>query len=253
MKINIEDTIKNPIVKRPLFPKTPFMSLLDSITPQELSTSYSSNKRKTLIHNILDEYNIDYEIQPKIHNIIVKAKIKPKYIVMAHYDIQKNSFGILDNGVAVALLLQFIITYKNQNYTEFVFTDKEEVGMVGAEAYKNYNPFIEEILNVDTIGLGETVFVDTNNKDLKEITSFYSMCKPMEIPPCDHWVFKEKYDVSSLLTGKGDDVWKFLPELINHFHGNYLDNTLENFNEEIIDNTRDIIHDWINAKEQNND
>ena len=60
-------------------------------------------------------------------------------LLVAHYDSLKESFGASDNGSAVATLLETLRTLKAgeplKNDVIFLFTDAEEAGMLGAQAF----------------------------------------------------------------------------------------------------------------------
>jgi hypothetical protein len=62
-------------------------------------------------------------------------------VVMAHYDSQPNTPGAADDGSGVAAMLEVIdvLTRKPRlkNDIVFLFTDLEEVGLLGAEAFTN--------------------------------------------------------------------------------------------------------------------
>jgi hypothetical protein len=73
-------------------------------------------------------------------------------LVMSHYDSQPNSPGAADDGSGVAAMLETISLLtkgpKLKNDIIFLFTDLEEVGLLGAEAFANS---YEELTNVGMI------------------------------------------------------------------------------------------------------
>lgn len=72
-------------------------------------------------------------------------------LVMSHYDSQPNTHGAGDDGVGVAAMMETIRLLKNQkplvNDVIFLFTDLEECGLLGAEA------FVSQYEGLDKIGL----------------------------------------------------------------------------------------------------
>lgn len=72
-------------------------------------------------------------------------------LVMSHYDSQPNTPGAGDDGVGVAAMMEAIRLVKDQpqrmNDILFLFTDLEESGLLGAEA------FVSQYDAIDSIGL----------------------------------------------------------------------------------------------------
>ncbi len=69
-------------------------------------------------------------------------------LVMGHYDSQPNTPAAADAGSAVASMLEIITLLKNRplaNDVYFLFTDLEEVGLLGAEAFVNSYDALDEI------------------------------------------------------------------------------------------------------------
>jgi hypothetical protein len=72
-------------------------------------------------------------------------------LVMAHYDSQPNTPGASDDGIGVAAMMESMRLLKNEkplaNDILFLFTDLEECGLLGAEA------FVSQYAALDSIGL----------------------------------------------------------------------------------------------------
>ncbi len=88
-------------------------------------------------------------------NIIVKLKgsnPSKAVLVMSHYDSQPNSPGAADDGSGVAAMLETMRLLTKMprldNDVIFLFTDLEEVGLLGAEAFVNS---YQELSNVGMI------------------------------------------------------------------------------------------------------
>ncbi|HRE68198.1 MAG TPA: M20/M25/M40 family metallo-hydrolase [Cyclobacteriaceae bacterium] len=84
----------------------------------------------------------------KVRNIVATLKgtgNKPENIlVMAHYDSEPNTPGATDDGSGVSAMLETIRALKAsallQHDITFLFTDMEEAGLLGAEAFVNLYP-----------------------------------------------------------------------------------------------------------------
>ncbi|QSE97004.1 M28 family peptidase [Fulvivirga lutea] len=80
-------------------------------------------------------------------------------LVMGHYDSQPNTPGAGDDGSSIASMLEVMELLAKQgplkNDIYFLMTDQEEVGLLGAEAFVNSYPELDEIgmlLNFDARG-----------------------------------------------------------------------------------------------------
>ena len=80
-------------------------------------------------------------------------------LVLSHYDSQPNTPGAADDGAGVVAMLE---TIRALNHTDdlnhdviFLFTDQEEVGLLGAEAFVNTNPLVKNtgvLINFESRG-----------------------------------------------------------------------------------------------------
>lgn len=101
-------------------------------------------------------------IAGEAHNIIARLKGTAggkAVLVAGHYDSQPNTPGAGDNGCAVAAMMETIdLLLKGpplRNDVIFLFTDLEEPGQIGAEAFVSNYPGIDSIgvvLNFDARG-----------------------------------------------------------------------------------------------------
>lgn len=80
-------------------------------------------------------------------------------LLVAHYDSMVNSFGATDDGSSVAALLETLRALKSgpslKNDVIFLFTDGEEIGLLGAKAFVAEHPWAEDVglvLNFDARG-----------------------------------------------------------------------------------------------------
>ena len=70
-------------------------------------------------------------------------------LLMGHYDSVPNSLGAADDGSAIATLLETLRALKSsaplKNDTIFLFTDGEEVGLLGATAFVKEHPWAKDV------------------------------------------------------------------------------------------------------------
>jgi hypothetical protein len=80
-------------------------------------------------------------------------------LLVAHYDSMVNSFGATDDGSSLVALLETLRALKSgpplKNDVIFLFTDGEEIGLLGAKAFVAEHPWAEDVglvLNFDARG-----------------------------------------------------------------------------------------------------
>jgi hypothetical protein len=92
-------------------------------------------------------------------------------LLMGHYDSVPNSHGAADDGAAVAAMLETLRALKSnsplKNDTIFLFTDGEEVGLLGAIAFVKEHPWAKDVglvLNFEARGSsGPSFMFETSN------------------------------------------------------------------------------------------
>jgi hypothetical protein len=101
-------------------------------------------------------------------------------LLVAHYDSVPTSYGASDDGSGVATLLETAHALKAgaplKNDVIFLFTDAEEVGMLGARAFVNEHPWAKDVglvLNFEARGTGgPSVMFETSDKNGSIINEF---------------------------------------------------------------------------------
>ncbi len=108
-----------------------------------------------------------------VENIVVKlpgTRTGGKSVLMsAHYDTVPHSAGASDNAAGVAALLETLRTLRTgpalANDINFLFTDGEEIGLLGAMAFVEKHPAAKDVkvaLNFDALGKsGATIMFDS--------------------------------------------------------------------------------------------
>jgi len=117
-----------------------------------------------------------------VHNIIGILKGsggKKKVLLVGHYDSQPNALGAADDGSAVASMLESAKTLKQvgpfKNDILFLFTDGEETGLFGAQAFVDDNPL------KDSVGIVLNI----------EARGSYGPSITYEVSPLNGWIMRE--------------------------------------------------------------
>jgi hypothetical protein len=112
-------------------------------------------------------------VAARVFNVVARLKgTNPgtTLLIAAHYDSQPNAVGAGDDGSGCAAMLETIRALKAgtplKNDVIFLFTDGEEEGLLGAEAFVRDNPLLKEVgmmLNFDArCNAGPPVVAETN-------------------------------------------------------------------------------------------
>ncbi|MFN3412099.1 MAG: M28 family metallopeptidase, partial [Exilispira sp.] len=142
-----------------------------------------------------------------VENIYVEipGKNSSKILIVTHYDSVPYSFGAADNSAAVSASLanfekickEIQNGKKPLNSIMFLFTDAEELGLLGAEYFvKNYEEIdkIELVLNLDARGnRGRTILFQSNDKSGKILKQY------------------SKYDKSLIGFSFANDIYQKMP------------------------------------------
>jgi len=109
----------------------------------------------------LNQYG-SYALSSNVKNIIATLpgrNPQGAILVVSHYDSQPNTFGASDDGAAVVAKLETIRALMEHDQLDhdiiFLFTDQEEVGLLGAEAFASLHPLMDRIkvvLNYESRG-----------------------------------------------------------------------------------------------------
>lgn len=99
-----------------------------------------------------------------VHNIVARLRgsaNQKAVLVAGHYDTVPNSPGAADDGSSVATMLETIRSLKSgaalKNDVLFLFTDAEEIGLLGAKAFADEHPSAKAVgvtLNLEARGSG---------------------------------------------------------------------------------------------------
>lgn len=123
-----------------------------------------------------------------VQNVIARLKGtgNEKAVLLAgHYDTVPNSPGASDNGSAVAMMLETIRALKAapalKNDLIFLFTDGEEIGMLGAKAFMDEHPYAKDVgvvLNFEARGSGGPVLMFETSVGNEQVVEKFAEAAP---------------------------------------------------------------------------
>lgn len=121
----------------------------------------SNSARQAALEDELSFNGVRYENWNNM--VLVVPSAAEKVIVLcAHFDAVEGSYGYNDNGAALVASLKLI--NKLPANVEFVFTNCEEQGGVGAEYYlQNTRKRVIGCVNLDVVGCFDQVYLDPMN------------------------------------------------------------------------------------------
>lgn len=112
-----------------------------------------------------------YQVAGRVDNILARlpgTDSSGALLLMAHYDSVPQGPGAGDNGAGVVTILESLRALSDQrpfkNDLIVFFTDAEEYGTLGAQAFVNQHPWMEDVsvaLNIEGILKGSVVLVET--------------------------------------------------------------------------------------------
>lgn len=109
-------------------------------------------------------------------------------LFMGHYDSTDKSYGAADNGSAVASMLELVRLLRHHptmiNDMIVLFTDGEEVGLLGAKAFVSEHPWADDVravVNIESRGTaGVSLLFETSDGNLDLVSAYArAVSKPM--------------------------------------------------------------------------
>ncbi len=229
------------------------------------------------IQNFLSELEIDNHTQSGFvsntsgsftlaQNIVAQIQGSKKdastLLVLAHYDSAMiHSHGASDNLSGVAVILESLRTLKKNNFQPennliFLFTDAEEIGLLGAKLFAEQHPLAKQVdftINFEARGTSgpSNMIIETNQGNYEIIKEFIAskpsfpvanslMYNVYKLLPndTDSTVFREVLDVPGLFFAFIDDHQHYHTSLDNYsnldqkslmHHAIYLNETIAHF------------------------
>ncbi len=131
-------------------------------------------------------FNNQWKAGATVENIITKIKgtsNNKSLLLLSHYDSNPHSsIGASDAGSGIVTILEGIRAFlakgeKPKNDIIILFSDAEELGLLGAEAFVKHHPFAKDIglvLNFEARGSGgpSYMLMETNGKNSKLLEEF---------------------------------------------------------------------------------
>jgi hypothetical protein len=125
---------------------------------------------------VIDRQRDPVLLAATVRNVIAKlpgTQNSKAILVTGHYDTAPQAFGASDDGAAVASMLESVRALKAgpplKNDVIFVFTDAEEEGLLGANAFTAEHPLAREVglvLNFEARGNGgPSIMFETSNNN----------------------------------------------------------------------------------------
>src|SRR5436853_5652158 len=122
-------------------------------------------------------------VAARVKNIVARLQgsdSKKAVLLTAHYDSVATGPGASDDGAAVAALLETFRALKAgpplRNDVILLFTDSEEIGLIGARAFVNESPLIKDVgvvLNFEARGnAGPSMMFETSDQNGGLISQF---------------------------------------------------------------------------------
>lgn len=165
--------------------------------------------------------------------LVIPSTSDSVIVLSAHYDAVPGSYGYNDNGMALITALKLI--NKLSANVEFVFTNGEEQGGLGAEYYLTHTQKqIIGCVNLDVIGCFNQVYLDPMNcYAARNLTS----CKQGMMPFSDAHVFAGNGIPSVCFASGPAEATTFrdgIMKMCSTLHNNQNDNNLALLNFEMI-------------------
>ncbi|MES1990810.1 MAG: M20/M25/M40 family metallo-hydrolase [Pseudomonadota bacterium] len=124
-------------------------------------------------------------VAANVHNVIAILKGTspdlPALLLSAHYDTVPNSAGAPDDTAGVAAMLEIAGNLKAAGALRrdviFLFTEGEEVGLLGARAFFTQNPLVKRVglvLNLESRGAGGRAFMFETSSNAGGLMATYS-------------------------------------------------------------------------------
>lgn len=151
-------------------------------------------KKLGLEPSVQEQFSVNKKWKAAANTVNVLARIKgtdkhaKALLLLTHYDSAvHSSLGASDAGSGVVTILESVRAFLAQNKTPkndiiIMFSDAEELGLLGANAFVNYHPWAKEVglvLNFEARGSGgpSYMLLETNGGN-KELIHAFNKAKP---------------------------------------------------------------------------
>ena len=156
--------------------KVPQIAFLENILVRVKGKNSPSNpilSDSVLINSINSKDSISVDSTLNITDV---ANAKNTILIACHYDSRSNAAGAADDGAAVGAILEILDMLKTKVTNEpfendiiFLFSDGEEIDLLGAQAFMEQHPWAKEIgvaFNFEARGAGGmSILFETSGKN----------------------------------------------------------------------------------------
>ena len=181
----------------------------------------SDDARRGVLEEALRADGVRYENWDGMA-LVVPAQAERAVVLCAHFDAVPDSLGYNDNGMALVLALRLL--RGRPRGVEFVFTNGEERGCLGARHYlRRVRKEIRGCVNLDVVGCFDMVYLDPMNCDAAKSLD---NCKQGDMPPNDAFVFAAA-GIASVCFSSGPAETTFVEgimQICSTLHNNFRDN-----------------------------
>ena len=203
----------------------------------------SNDARQAALSDELQSRGIRYDNWNDMA-LVVSSSAEKVIVLSAHYDAVPGSYGYNDNGMALVTALKLI--NKLPANVEFVFTNGEEQGGLGAEFYlQNTQKQVVGCVNLDVVGCFDQVYLDPMNcYAARSLTN----CKQGMMPFSDAHIFAQNGIRSVCLSsGPADtDFRKGIWRICSTLHNNRDDNNFNLLNFGMIEKVSNEVKNAVN-------
>lgn len=191
----------------------------------------SNSARQAALEEELSFNGVRYENWNNMA-LVVPSAAEKVIVLCAHFDAVDGSYGYNDNGMALVTALKLL--HKLPANVEFLFTNCEEQGGLGAEYYLTHTQKqIIGCVNLDVVGCFNQVYLDPMNYfAAKSLTD----CKQGMMPYSDAHVFARN-GIRSICFSSGPAECDFrhgIMQICSTLHNNRNDNNFALLNFEMI-------------------
>ncbi len=181
----------------------------------------SNSARQAALEDELSFNGVRYENWNNMA-LVVPSTAEKVIVLCAHYDAVPGSYGYNDNGMALVTALKML--QRLPAYVEFVFTNCEEQGGLGAEYYLAHTQKqIIGCVNLDVVGCFDQPYLDPMNcYAARNFTS----CKQGMMPYSDAHIFARN-GIRSVCFSSGpadtdfrSGIWQICETLHNNRYDN---------------------------------
>ena len=161
-----------------------------------------------------------FAVAATVRNIVARlggTENKKAILLVGHYDSAPNSFGASDDGSGVVVLLETLRALKSgpalKNDVIFLFTDGEEIGLLGAKAFVDEHPWAKDVglvLNFEARGnSGPAIMFETTNANGWLISEFARAAPFPVATSLTYEIYKFMGNDTDLTVFKGADLAGF--------------------------------------------